>query len=228
MPATGARAVPHNISARATWPLPDTPGDRPCISPARRVSEAPASRSRDAAASSHARAASHTRSSATGTPGERERLIAGAGRSRGRPSHCASMPLGGRAPGVRPVGHHLAATQHRDAVRDTRSTSASLWLMKMIDRPCRHHAAPSTANSASLSWGVNTAVGSSRIRIRAPRVQRLQDLDPLAFTHRQARRRGRPGRPDRLKLLRGHRVELLARASPAPRDRPATAARSPS
>ena len=52
--------------------------------------------------------------------------------------------------------------------RLTASTSSSLWEMKMIDRPSATSVF-SVANSASTSCGVRTAVGSSRMRIRAPR-----------------------------------------------------------
>ena len=51
---------------------------------------------------------------------------------------------------------------------DTRSTSSSLWLMKMTLRPWATICAR-VANSDSLSCGVSTAVGSSRMRMRAPR-----------------------------------------------------------
>ena len=56
---------------------------------------------------------------------------------------------------------------------DTRSTSASLWLIKIMERPC-DTIRPSVSNSASLSCGVSTAVGSSRIRMRAPRYSALR------------------------------------------------------
>ena len=48
------------------------------------------------------------------------------------------------------------------------STSLSLWLMKMIDLPsaCRLRMIP---NSSPASCGVSTAVGSSRMRMSAPR-----------------------------------------------------------
>ena len=39
--------------------------------------------------------------------------------------------------------------------------------------------------SSSTSWGVSTAVGSSRIRIFAPPVEGLHDLHPLHLTHRE-------------------------------------------
>jgi hypothetical protein len=47
-------------------------------------------------------------------------------------------------------------------------TSLSLWLMKMIDSPFAT-ARLSVAKSAPVSCGVSTAVGSSRIRMRASR-----------------------------------------------------------
>ena len=48
------------------------------------------------------------------------------------------------------------------------STSFSLWLMKTIETPSAF-SARSTSNSSWLSWAVSTAVGSSRIRMRASR-----------------------------------------------------------
>ena len=54
----------------------------------------------------------------------------------------------------------------------TRSTSPSLWLMKTTLKPLSTIFC-SVANSWSLSCGVRTAVGSSRIRIFAPRYRAL-------------------------------------------------------
>jgi len=45
-------------------------------------------------------------------------------------------------------------------------TSFSLWLIKMIDLPSAS-SERMISNSSSVSWGVRTAVGSSRIRISA-------------------------------------------------------------
>ncbi len=56
---------------------------------------------------------------------------------------------------------------------DTRSTSSSLWLMKITDSPCSI-SWRSVPNSDSTSLGVSTAVGSSRIRMRAPRTRALR------------------------------------------------------
>jgi hypothetical protein len=48
------------------------------------------------------------------------------------------------------------------------STSLSLWVMKMTDVPSAVRLRRMAASSA-VSWGVRTAVGSSRIRMSAPR-----------------------------------------------------------
>ena len=47
-------------------------------------------------------------------------------------------------------------------------TSCSLWVMMMTDLPSAFMARR-TLNSRWVSWGVRTAVGSSKIRISAPR-----------------------------------------------------------
>ncbi len=49
-------------------------------------------------------------------------------------------------------------------------TSFSLWEMKMIVCPFFLNSS-SSRKSSSVSCGVRTAVGSSRIRIRAPRIR---------------------------------------------------------
>ena len=49
-----------------------------------------------------------------------------------------------------------------------RSTSSSLWLMKTIESP-RAVMPRSVPNSSSTSWGASTAVGSSMMRMVAPR-----------------------------------------------------------
>ncbi len=47
-------------------------------------------------------------------------------------------------------------------------TSWSLWVMMTMDFPSARMFR-STSKSRSVSWGVSTAVGSSRIRMSAPR-----------------------------------------------------------
>ncbi len=57
----------------------------------------------------------------------------------------------------------------RTATRSERSsTSCILWVMMIMALPSARMLR-STANSLSVSCGVRTAVGSSRIRISAPR-----------------------------------------------------------
>jgi hypothetical protein len=50
----------------------------------------------------------------------------------------------------------------------SRITSLSLWVMRRMVVPAAR-SRPSTSNSCSVSCGVSTAVGSSRISTRAPR-----------------------------------------------------------
>jgi hypothetical protein len=89
----------------------------------------------------------------------------GAGTS--RPTiRCASVARSASAAGIVATSLPLRSTAMRC---DTRSTSASLWLMKMIDKPSAT-SSPSVAKSDSDSCGVSTAVGSSRISTRASRV----------------------------------------------------------
>ena len=59
-------------------------------------------------------------------------------------------------------------------------TSGSLWEMKTTDRLRRLSVRASDRTKRLVSPGVSTAVGSSRIRTRAPRVKRAQNLEPLA------------------------------------------------
>ena len=63
-------------------------------------------------------------------------------------------------------------------------TSRSLWVMKTIALPSSR-SERMTAISSSISCGVSTAVGSSKIRYLASLAKRLQDLDPLLHTDRK-------------------------------------------
>ena len=152
-----ATRVPHNSSASASCPLPETPAIA-VISPAFKFSDTPFSRS-------CLPPAVYTPSIVqtawpTDAAGRRCAVVTL------RPTiHCASCAcvVSTAAASATSLPPRSTATRC-----DTRSTSPSLWLMKIIDRPpltiC-----PSVSNSASLSCGVSTAVGSSRIRMRAPR-----------------------------------------------------------
>ena len=66
---------------------------------------------------------------------------------------------------TQPIYSPLRSTATRS---DTSSTSWSLWVMMIRDLPS-FFMLRMTANSLSVSWGVSTAVGSSRIRMLAPR-----------------------------------------------------------
>ena len=156
MPAL-ARRTPESSSASATWPLPDTPATA-TISPARSCSETASSRSRTPAGvltfsiaqtTSPALAVGRRTGAATAWP----------------TIHCASCASVVPATGASATSLPARSTATRC---ETRSTSPSLWLMKTIESPCAT-IWPSVSNRASLSCGVSTAVGSSRIRMRAPR-----------------------------------------------------------
>ena len=155
-PAVGTRR-PDSSCAKATCPLPDTPA-MATISPARKASDTPRSRSR--ALPAVCTSTSSATTSPTAAAGWRAR------RATAWPTiHSASWPSL-----VSAAAHSATRRPARSTATrcDTRSTSPSLWLMKMMDRPCAT-IWPSVSNSASLSCGVSTAVGSSRIRMRAPR-----------------------------------------------------------
>ena len=76
-------------------------------------------------------------------------------------SLCSSVSAGRAAPTTRP--------SRRTVIRSAMaSTSLSLWVIKMMDLPCAT-SPRMILNSSSTSWGVSTAVGSSKIRISALR-----------------------------------------------------------
>ena len=163
VPRVRPHAVPHSRSASVALPVARDARDRqrsrrPRSSTASPRAAAPRAAARDAARrrSAHDRAPAAARAIAPAPPRRR----------RGRPStaRARAWSVAGRAPSAPPACRRAAPR----CGRDTRSTSSSLWLMKMIDRPCATICF-SVANSASLSCGVSTAVGSSRIRMRAPR-----------------------------------------------------------
>ena len=102
----------------------------------------------------------------------------GPGRARPAPRHLHARPtMASASSGLSAPAAGSTATSwpaRSTAMRcDTRSTSSSLWLMKMTARPGAT-IWRSVSNSASLSCGVSTAVGSSRISTRAPRYSALR------------------------------------------------------
>ena len=136
--------IPNNTCATPCCPFPATPAIA-TISPACNASSTCGDRS------------SHT------TPPTRVAPRRAAGTS--RPTiNSASRALS--ASGVARVA--TSRPPRSTATRsETRSTSSSLWLMKITDSPCAT-SWRSVAKSDCASAGVSTAVGSSRIRMRAP------------------------------------------------------------
>ena len=145
---------------------------------------------------------SRSRAGAVCTPRSTQTGGAGGGRAlRPRLDRAADHPLGqlARLP-VSPApafGHQAAAAQHRDALRHAQHL-AELVADEDDRQALRHHLAQHLEQRLA-SCGVSTAVGSSRIRMRAPRYQRLQDLHALALAHRQraTRASGSTARPKR-------------------------------
>ena len=155
-PAVGV-SVPAISAASAAWPLPETPA-RPVISPPRSESEIPSSDTPDARRV--VETALRTRRSGPGSAGA---TVVGA-------ISCPTISAASSARVVSAVTRSPASLPARST--RTRSliamTSLSLCEMKMIDKPCPTRSF-SVAKSASVSAGVSTAVGSSRIRIFASR-----------------------------------------------------------
>ena len=95
----------------------------------------------------------------------------------------------------------------------TAITSFSLWLMKTIDVPCGGEAADDARRDPPPPAGVSTAVGSSRTRMRASPVERLEDLDPLLPADRSRRRAPRIDRRGRSGLELAHTARAPRRRS---------------
>ena len=110
-------------------------------------------------------------------------------RPAGRPQHGGGETRLRRA-GRRHRQHGPPLPQHRDVVRDRLRASRSLWVMRTTARSpvakCR-----SQRNSSAADAGASTAVGSSRMRSRALRGERLDDLETLLRFDRQPGHRGR-------------------------------------
>ena len=156
-PRAGAR-TPDSRPASAAWPLPETPAS-PVISPLCSVSVTRSSgvpwrgaRGRDVFED---RAA----------PGRYDRRPRAAARPPGRPSVRRVRWRSSRRSGVR---RPACPAQHQHAVAD-RHHLVELVRDEDDRQPLPRPAASACANSASVSGGVSTAVGSSRMRIRASR-----------------------------------------------------------
>ena len=150
--------MPRIASTSSAWPLPSTPAI-PAISPPRTSKDT--FRSRRAPASSTAEMFSTSTAARSVTAAFR---VSGVGSSEPTISSARSAAVtscGFTAATERPWRNTVMASA-------TARTSSSLWSMKMMVWPS---AASSRMlrNSSSTSCGTSTAVGSSKIRMRAPR-----------------------------------------------------------
>ena len=173
-PATGWRR-PVIASTSSVWPLPCTPA-MATISPARTVEVEPVDG--DVAA-----VVAHHEAARPRAPGRRaarascRRPARPAGRPSSRPGSRGSPRPASSCPTTRP----RRSTVIRSAIS---RTSLSLWVMKTIEVPLAF-SDRMISNSSSSSWGVSTAVGSSRTSRSDSAVQRLDDLDALPDADRQ-------------------------------------------
>ena len=151
---------PDNTSSNSLCPLPDTPAT-PTISPARSCRSTPLRRGTPQA-SVRCRPCAASRTS----PGWCTGATSGAIRWTARPTMAwASASTWVSATGVSctTVPARITVTWSHRAI-----TSFSLWVMRMTVLPCARKRR-NTSNSWAISWGVSTAVGSSRMRVLAPR-----------------------------------------------------------
>ena len=174
LPASSALQAEQQFGQRA-WPLPATPA-MATISPAR----------------SSQRHAVEQRPAAGRLPtvASRSSQHGGAGRARrGRVRHLHLAPHH-RLGQQRLVGACRRQHGHQPPARstamrcDTRSTSSSLWLMKMIASPAFDQLAQRGEQRLALLRRQHRGRLVEDQDARAA-VQRLQDLDPLALAHRQ-------------------------------------------
>ena len=153
-PLLGARR-PQASSSSACWPLPATP-TTPTISCACKARVALASKLRPALARTCASCSAHT----TSPTGRGWRV----GRITRRPTISSASSARVSCAAARcatSVPPRSTATWSA-----TRSTSSSLWLIKITDRPAAA-ILRSVSNSVTDSPGVSTAVGSSSTKMRA-------------------------------------------------------------
>ena len=150
---------PASTSSNSLCPLPDTPAT-PTISPARNCKSMPSSRS---------------------TPSEsfRQMLLACSFTGPTVFTVSAALPVATLRPTIASANWSVEvlaiatrATTRPPRITVTsshrRMTSLSLWVIKIMVVPCARSKV-NTPNSCSVSCGVRTAVGSSSIKIRAPR-----------------------------------------------------------
>jgi len=156
--------MPLSNSSSSLWPLPDTPA-RPTISPERSVRPTSCSRVTPSASRQRSPAAS-SRTSPPIAWGRVSRPMATL-----RPiiaAASAATELSATAVSCTTRPARMTVTRWHSCI-----TSFSLWVISRRVVPCVASRA-STWNSACVSCGVSTAVGSSRIRIFAPRTSALR------------------------------------------------------
>ena len=158
-----ATCTPRMHSRSSVWPLPSTPA-MPTISPRR--------------------ASRHTSSRMARLPSRNVRLDTTSAFS-SRTVDAPVVGLGNSLPTISSAnwravtvdGSCTSATvlpwRMTVMASATDSTSSSLWEMKMTVDPLAT-SSRREANSSSTSWGTSTAVGSSRMMIRAPRYSTLR------------------------------------------------------
>ena len=137
----------------------------------------------DVVAGGRARRRRCRRASSTQTASPTRRAAARTGASTAWPTiHCGELRLAWcrRRARRRPACRRAAPR----CGRDTRSTSASLWLMKMIDRPLGDHLRQRGEQRLALLRRQHRGRLVEDQDARAA-VQRLQDLDALALADRQ-------------------------------------------
>ena len=158
LPALGA-ARPDSTSSSSVWPLPDTPA-MPTISPARSCSDTSASRATPSASVTPRPCAASSTS-----PGCGWRLAL-------RPRFTRRPTMASARPSMLVSAIFVSSTTWPARITVTAShramISRSLCVMSRMVVP-RSRRPRSVTKSASVSCGVSTAVGSSRMRMRAPR-----------------------------------------------------------
>ncbi len=161
VPWSGVR-VPMTASTSSAWPLPSTPAT-PSTSPLWMVKEMPSRTVRTTPSVSVAeRCRSLTRSISSSVTVDSR--VSGDGSSLPTISSASCLEV------VRDGSTDATVVPRRMTVMSsaTESTSPSLCEMKMTVRPS-DLSSRRLSKSASTSCGTSTAVGSSRIRVRAPR-----------------------------------------------------------
>ena len=157
-PSVGA-SMPDNTSSNSLWPLPDTPAT-PTISPPRSVRLRPFKRTTFRASRTKILVACN-KTSPTVLVSSFMRPVCTL-----RPTIASARP----SQEACAIGNSCTTRPARITVTwsHKRMTSFSLCVISKMVVP-RVRNTRSTSNNCSVSCGVNTAVGSSRIRILAPR-----------------------------------------------------------